>query len=235
MQHQNNDKLQCLVLGTSCVGKTTLCNILQDRPYIYPYIYPYTCICGVDYGNTFIERNGQKPIHLTIYDCSGDIKYYSLIVTYITKKIDLYIFVHDYYIQYSLEYIKEILPCIEMKRNSNSIYVLVTNYIKQSSNLNTKKSSYNDINRLIENYNMFHVNHSLNNIDRSELLDYLLVPILFTFYKKYDLYNTSNNQESNNIQYCIDNQDNEVVSSTPLVAANKYKHNQVDICCCYIL
>jgi small GTP-binding protein len=77
MEYNYNKLLKCILIGNTCVGKSSFCNKLVG--YEFPYSYQSTI--GVDFFSKIITINNQN-MKLQIWDTAGQEKYKSITKTF---------------------------------------------------------------------------------------------------------------------------------------------------------
>lgn len=114
----NEIKFNILILGDSCVGKTSLMFKFTDNFYEENQ----TSTIGIAYKDKAIKINNQKII-LNIYDTSGQERYHSLTKSYL-RNADGLIFVFDLTKEKTFENIQKwLITCDEIIENFNKIIV----------------------------------------------------------------------------------------------------------------
>ena len=114
----NEIKFNILILGDSCVGKTSLMFKFTDNFYEENQ----TSTIGIAYKDKAIKINNQKII-LNIYDTSGQERYHSLTKSYL-RNADGVIFVFDLTNEKTFENIQKwLITCDDVIENLNKIIV----------------------------------------------------------------------------------------------------------------
>ena len=114
----NEIKFNILILGDSCVGKTSLMFKFTENFYEENQV----STIGIAYKDKAIKINNQKII-LNIYDSSGQERYHSLTKSYL-RNADGLIFVFDLTNEKTFENIQKwLITCDEIIENFNKIIV----------------------------------------------------------------------------------------------------------------
>ena len=141
-----------ILLGDSCVGKTTIFNQLLD----VPFDPRYSTTIGVDYGSIHLNIMNNIRLKLKIWDTAGQERFNSIIKSYY-KCAQIAIFVYDTTSQISLDNINKWIENYLSNSNPNQdiqLMYLIGN--KKDKVFNNEKIDLNIINNLINKYKMKH-------------------------------------------------------------------------------
>ncbi|CAH8492866.1 unnamed protein product [Dicrocoelium dendriticum] len=121
-QITNTPTYKLLLVGDSCVGKTSLLIRFKDRVFLRG---SYIATIGIDYKTRIVTVNGL-PVRLQIWDTAGQEKFRSLTKTYY-RDSHAVILVYDITREDTLAHTKSWLDEINSNILSNTIIVLVGN------------------------------------------------------------------------------------------------------------